>query len=222
MTAVDEVTADGVDFVFNTPNENSRPGYLRMGWSTVGRVPIVAHVGGPASVLRIRTARVPAERWPVPTAAGAPAPVLLADPRVADLLAAIGPPDRLRTARTPAFLRWRYGLAALGYRAIAVDDDPAAGLAIFRVRRRGAATEAGVSDLLVPLGAERARRHLLGRVARETRADYAIHVGRPSLRAGYLPLPRQGPILTWRRLADTGNPPALSDFDLSLGDVELL
>ena len=73
------------------------------------------------------------------------------------LLAAIGPPDRLRTARTPAFLRWRYGLAALGYRAIAVDDDPAAGLAIFRVRRRGAATEAGVSDLLVPLGAERAR-----------------------------------------------------------------
>ena len=31
LTAVDELIAEGVDFVFNTPNANSRPGYLRMG-----------------------------------------------------------------------------------------------------------------------------------------------------------------------------------------------
>jgi hypothetical protein len=119
-------------------------------------------------------------------------------------------------------LRWRYGLDALGYRAIALDDDPASGLAIFRVRRRGDATEAGISDVIVPQGADAARRRLLALVARRTGADYAIRVGRPSLRAGYVPFPRQGPILTWRPLADQARPPALGDLDLSLGDVELL
>ena len=41
----------------------------------------------------------------------APRPrTLLADARVADLLAALGAPRGLRTARTAAYLRWRYGL----------------------------------------------------------------------------------------------------------------
>ena len=222
LTAVDDLTADGVDFVFNTPNASSRPGYLRMGWSTVGRVPIVARVGGLASAFRLRASRVPAELWPLATNAGTVASEVLADARVHDLLAAVGPPTRLRTAKTAEYLRWRYGLAALGYRAIAIDGDPAAGLAIFRVRRRGAATEAGVSEVIVPAGAAGTRRQLLGLVARETGADYAIRVGRPIPRAGYLPFPRQGPILTWRPLADPASPPRLRDLDLSLGDVELL
>jgi GNAT superfamily N-acetyltransferase len=222
LTAVEALAAEGVDFVFNTPNAQSRPGYLRMGWSTVGRLPIVARVRGVPSALRMRASRVPAERWPVVTAAGAPAGLLLADARVGELLGAVGPADGLRTARTPAYLRWRYGLVALGYRAIAIDDDPAAGLAVFRVRRRGDATEAGVSDLLVPHGAPDRARRLLQMIGRQTGADYTIRVGRPMLRAGYLPLPRQGPILTWRPLADPAPVPDLRDLDLSLGDVELL
>ena len=92
---------------------------------------------------------------------------------------------------------------------------------MFRVRRRGDATEAGVSDVLVP-GAPAARRRLLRLVARQTGADYAIRVGRPMPRAGYVPFPRQGPILTWRPLADPRRRPHLRDLDLSLGDVELL
>jgi GNAT superfamily N-acetyltransferase len=222
ITAIEELTTEGVDFVFNTPNDNSRPGYLRMGWSTVGRLPIVVRVGGLSRALRMRASRVPAERWPVATTAGMPAGELLADPRVGELVAAVGPPARLRTARTLAYLRWRYGLPALGYRAIAIDNDPASGLAVFRVRRRGDATEADVSDVLVPLGATATRRRLLRLVARESGADYAIRVGRPMLRAGFVPLPRQGPILTWRPLADPAPPPRLRDLDLSLGDVELL
>ena len=40
--------------------------------------------------------------------------------------------------------------------------------------------------------------------------------------AGFLPFPRQGPLLTWRPLADRAPVPALADLDLALGDVELL
>jgi hypothetical protein len=222
LTAVEELTAEGVDFVFNTPNAQSRPGYLRMGWSTVGRLPLVVRVAGITSALRMRASRVPAERWPVATTVGVDAASSLADDRVGDLLASVGPPTGFRTARTVEYLRWRYGLAALGYRAIALDNDPAAGLAVFRLRRRGDAVEVGVSDVLVPHAAAGAARHLLRAVARDTGADYAVRVGRPLLRAGFIPFPRQGPLLTWRPLADRSAAPARGDLDLALGDVELL
>lgn len=30
----------GVDFIFNTPNKSSKPGYLKMGWSSMGRMKV--------------------------------------------------------------------------------------------------------------------------------------------------------------------------------------
>jgi hypothetical protein len=222
MTAVDELTRESVDFVFNTPNDNSRPGYLRMGWTIVGRLPLVVRVASISSAARMRASRVPAERWPVPTTAGSEAASVLGDSRVGALLESAPGPSGLRTARTPEYLRWRYGLPALGYRAIALDDDPAAGIAVFRLRRRGHAVEAGISDVIVPAGAGAAARGLVRAVARQTGADYAIQVGRPELRSGFVPFPRQGPLLTWRILADQSPPPARHDLELSLGDVELL
>ena len=39
LHALDELVAEGVEFVFNTPNEQSRPGYLKMGWQVVGQLP---------------------------------------------------------------------------------------------------------------------------------------------------------------------------------------
>ena len=225
MTGVETLIDAGVDFVFNTPNANSRPGYLRMGWSEVGRLPLVVRVAGIPSVLRMRESRVAAQRAPIATSAGMPAGELLADARVPALLDALAPPRGLRTARTAAYLRWRYGLAALGYRAVAVDDDPGAGVAVFRLRQRGRAVEAGISEVLVPAESAAAERRLLRMVAREAAADYAIRVGGTdarTLRAGFVPFPRQGPILTWRPLADRAAPPALRDLDLALGDVELL
>jgi hypothetical protein len=224
MTGVEAMTAEGVDFVFNTPNANSRPGYLRMGWSDVGRLPLVVRVAGIASALRMRESRVAAQRHPLETTAGAPAAQLLDDARVAALVDALGPPRGLRTARTAAYLRWRYGLAALGYRAIAIDDDPGAGLAVFRLRQRGRAVEAGVSEVLVPGNGAAAERHLLRMIARQARADYAVRVStdRLAIRSGYVPFPRQGPRLTYRPLADSRPAPTLDDLDLALGDVELL
>jgi GNAT superfamily N-acetyltransferase len=31
---------EGIDFIFNTPNKISKPGYLKMGWEQVGRLPV--------------------------------------------------------------------------------------------------------------------------------------------------------------------------------------
>ena len=43
-----------VDLVFNTPNGKSGPGYLKLGWREVGRVPVAVRVRRP---LRLLTAR---------------------------------------------------------------------------------------------------------------------------------------------------------------------
>jgi hypothetical protein len=223
-TAVDALTAEGVDFVFNTPNDQSLPGYLRMGWFEVGRLPLEARVSKVAGLWRMRSARAPAERWPVATDAGTDASTVLAHDGVGRLLEGLAAPAGLRTATTVDYLRWRYGWRALGYRAVAVDDDPAAGLAVFRLRKRGGATEAGVSELLAPPGTDAVRR-LLRAVRREAGADYVIRLGRAGriLPAdGFVPLPRHGPVLTYRPLADGSPPPTLRDLDMRLGDVELL
>ncbi|UJP64160.1 GNAT family N-acetyltransferase [Mongoliitalea daihaiensis] len=37
---VQECTDSKVDFIFNTPNKQSMPGYLKLGWEHVGRIPV--------------------------------------------------------------------------------------------------------------------------------------------------------------------------------------
>ena len=155
---------------------------------------------------------------------GVDAPTLLADDGVGRSARRARPrPPGCAPRRRAEYLRWRYGLPALGYRALAVDDDPAAGLAVFRLRRRGGAAEAGVSELLVPAAGRDGARRLLRAVAREAGADYVIRLGRagrcsaPRLRAASPPGP------------DPHVPPARRprrrrrrsrDLDLALGDVE--
>lgn len=221
LHALGEMAGDGVDLVFNTPNAKSRPGYLTMGWSELGRLPVAVVPRSPAALVRMARARVPAERWSEPSTAGRPAVDVLATQGVEELLASRPPPRSLRTNATAAFVQWRYGFAPLAYRAVTLGADAAEGLAVFRVRRRGGAREAAVCLMLAPAAEQRAERALARAVVRASGADYAIRLGGGALRGGYVRLPGQGPVLTWR--AVQGEPPGgqLADWDLALGDVEL-
>lgn len=73
IEAVADLTRSGDAFVFNTPNDQSRPGYLSMGWSIVRRVPVAVLPRGVEGVRRMRSARVPAQLWSQDTGAGLPA-----------------------------------------------------------------------------------------------------------------------------------------------------
>jgi GNAT superfamily N-acetyltransferase len=221
--ALSDLADDGVDFVFNTPNDQSRPGYLKMGWEVVGRPPVMVTPSGPVGIARLARARTAAELWSESSTAGASATEVLAQAGAEALVDAIAAPTTLATNRTIDFLRWRYGLEELHYRAITLGRDPAEGIAIFRVRRRGAAHEATVTELLVPAGtgAGRAKRKLLRRVVRRSNAHYAIVGHDPALLATpAAPLPNQGPILTWREVTD-GHKPSLDAWTLTMGDMEL-
>lgn len=219
LGALERLKSDGARFVFNTPNSQSRPGYLKMGWQVVGRVPLAARPGGLRGMARMSGARVPADLWSVETAGGDPAAAVLHDSRsVSELLASQPRTEALVTRRSAEYLRWRYGFAPLQYRAIAIDDDAAHGLAIFRVRQRGTARETALCEVLVPGDDRRSGRRLVHQVARAVGTDYVLRVARRD--DACLPLPRLGPFLTCRPLGHDA-PPA-RDWDLTLGDVELL
>lgn len=220
LQAIDELATEGVDFVFNTPNDQSRPGYLKMGWQVVGRLPTLVRPTRWRHVARIAQARVPADRWSTPSRAGEDASDVLADASaVGELLAARGPAVGMRTAVSQEYLRWRFGTPLLGYRAIVAGRGVAHGLALFRIRARGPAREAALVAVLTRAGDRRTESELVRAVARAADADYVLALGAgPFAPGGFVRLPRTGPLLTWRSVVAEA-PPAR--WDLTLGDIEL-
>jgi hypothetical protein len=217
---VDELKSEGVDWVFNTPNDQSLPGYLTMGWRRVGRLPLLLRPASVGVVPRLAAARVPADLWSLPTSAGEdPASVLTESGELDELMASQPPSSGVQTLRTADYVRWRYALGPVAYRAFLPTSSLRDGAAFFRLRQRGSTTEVTIGDVLVP-GGDRRSAGRLGRLALEAAGgDYAIVLGSARSR-GWFRVPRMGPVLTWRALADTDGP-ELGQWKLSAGDIEL-
>jgi asparagine synthase (glutamine-hydrolysing) len=222
LHALEELRSQGVDFVFNTPNDQSRPGYFKMGWQPIGVLMPWIRPGDVRSLPKIAQARAAAGYWGENSTVGRSAAEAFADDdAVASLLEASDiRDDRIRTDRSPEYLRWRYPMSNLGYRVITLGDDVAEGAACFRLRRRGASLEATVGDVLVPGNDPSGRRALLGEIARRSGADYVLMLG-ASVRDRFVPLVGQGPTLVWRGLRHAEKP-AGHEWALSMGDIELL
>ena len=218
MGALDELVEEGVDFVFNTPNDQSRPGYLKMGWQVIGRPPVRVRPAGIGGLARLARARVPAAKWSEPAAFGQSAPDAFADTTELEELVETFVADGLTTNRSPAYLQWRFGFAPLHYRVVRRGDRLRDGFAVVRLRRRGGAVEGTVCELVVHPGDRRAVGELLDQVEG---ADYLLVAGRFSpWQGGLWPLPHQGPQVTWRAV-NQAEPPTLGGWNLTLGDLEL-
>jgi GNAT superfamily N-acetyltransferase len=219
-----------VDLVFNTPNGKSGPGYLKLGWREVGRVPVAVRVRRPLRLLTSRRAR-PGGPAPAPPVTAGPAAAALEDTdAVAALLGREPTPGGLATPRTVEYLRWRYGAAPLlGYRAVTEErGGELAGLALFRVRPRGGLWESTVAEVLAAGDPATARR-LLRRVAGAAPVDHlTLHapagspLARAARRCGYLPSPAGIRLVANPRTAGIDpDPTRLDAWALSLGDLEV-
>jgi len=216
MTAVSQLTSDGVGFVFNTPNDRSWPGYQKMGWVEATRPAVQVRPASLLKALRLGGARVAAEKWADPVGNAPRAGALLEAHRdPIERLLSERQREAFETDRSTSYLNWRYGLKSLGYQALALSRDPAEGIVIYRVRRRGSAVEASICELLVPAGQLGARRQLVKLALRDSGADFALAGGEPS-RSGLVTVPKLGPRLTLRTLAETPSSPSMR-----LGDLEL-
>jgi GNAT superfamily N-acetyltransferase len=218
-----------VDLVFNTPNGKSGPGYLKLGWQEVGRVPVAVRVRRPLRLMTARGAR-PGGPGPPPVAARPATEALADEAAVAGLLAREPALGGLATPRTAEYLRWRYGAAPLlGYRAITEErSGELVGMALFRIRPRGRLWESTVTEVLAG-GDPVTGRQLLHRVARSAAVDHLTLLapaGTPlawaARRGGFLPSPAGILLVANPRTAGLSpDPTRLDAWALSLGDLEV-
>lgn len=223
--ALEASKADGIDAVFNTPNDQSRPGYLKMKWKIVGRVPIVVRPRTPLALTTMLRSRTSAEKWGQPTSVGEDPSGLFDSSALTELEALTRSSTTwpiIHTETTQRYLRWRTGFGPLACRVMPLGDTLADGLIIFRLRQRGQLRQLSILETVLPPGqSERRVRSTISHLLRATKADVALATAASTgIAHGMVPLPRSGPVLTWRPLANLVLP-AQSDLGLSLGSVEL-
>jgi hypothetical protein len=224
-----------VDLVFNTPNEKSLPGYLRLGWRLVEQLRPSVRVRKPLRVARaFRTLRMleGGSRPGAPPVDGEPAAAVLQDDQAMSLIvAAAQEEDRLHTPRDLPFLRWRYGAAPnLDYWAVRVERAGSLqGMALFRVRPRGILWETAVVDVLVPRGDVRTASRLLREVILAADVDHvscrfptASTAARAARRHGFVPAPTTAPFVVNPLSAGLRPDPVVAtSWALTLGDLEV-
>ena len=211
LAAIDAATDDGVHLIFNTPNPRSGAGYLKMGWSEVGKL---APLASPATGF-LRRGGNPEE---LPNPSDFIAPVVPVGTRMT--------PDReplgLRTPRSPEYHTWRFRSHPTA-RYVQVDRGDAT--AIARLAFRGTRRELLVSDVYGD-----GMRQAINRCRSTARTSYIgafFSKGSPeraaATRAGLVTVPRTGLTLMARPLRDLGiDVTRASMWDLSLSDLELL
>ncbi|HEU0042445.1 MAG TPA: GNAT family N-acetyltransferase [Jiangellaceae bacterium] len=231
---VDELNGEA-DLIFNTPNANSLPGYLRMGWQSVGIMPVLIRpVDWSAFARGFRSAghgQAPgdvAARCPLQAAA-----LVFDDPRLPLLLgaAAAGPEEtRLHTHRSLDFLRWRYAQApGLDYRVITAESgSDLDGVAFGRLRRRGVLLEFTLADVITRPGDVSTARRLLRAARRSGCHHVATHLApataaRSAARTtGFMRAPGTGMHLVARPLTPVRpDPLSPQSWRLALGDLEV-
>lgn len=238
--AIKDVKADGVDFIFNTPNDASRPGYLKMGWNTVGRpAPLVKILNYRRFVTglvrskllnRIRGDFAPGEfyRQSEPEDMSR----LVADSRFEDLMVSdtLISGNVLRTIRTPEYFDWRFRRhPTIRYRSTVVEQGGRIdGCAVFRTNTRFGLKEVVMSELMMAREDSGIPLQVIRQLAGDLNADYIISYARPGspqyagLRAnGFRGMPGQGINMVANPLGKPmGELGDLSNWGVTLGDLE--
>jgi hypothetical protein len=224
-----------VDLVFNTPNPNSLPGYLKMGWQVAGRIPVSVRVVRPARFLAGKLRRGRPDRAPSgrPAVSAPTAGEVLADGRgIGALLEASEVPGPgYATPRSVEYLRWRYGSAPqLGYHGVLFEDagEPI-GVALFRLRAEGSLWGLSVGDVVVRPGDVQTAGRLLRAARRSADVAYAaaaFPAGSSAARAHRGPTTIRAPhgmtfVVNPLRSDLEPDPRQLSSWALSTGDVEV-
>lgn len=242
---VNDVSRDGADLIFNTPNFYSLPGYLKLGWQRVAKVQLMIRVMN-FSRFALGLAMYGLGRQPESSELGQVAFFRVEPTPVAALLERRDVVEKLLeqdwtvsrqsnhivTTRTWEYLRWRYAdHPTIPYWAMTIEDGSGLrGVAICRTNIRFGLKEIILCELLLRQTGQDAGRELLDRLRTSVKADYLIaHFSSGSAyrrllkNNGFRIVPRQGIEFTARILADDlpRDPLCFDSWALTMGDLEL-
>jgi GNAT superfamily N-acetyltransferase len=233
----DQLKTDGCALVFNTPNRLSRPGYLKLGWHDVGRVPLMVRPIKPTRIVwgAIGGSSDRVDSTPPESFVGKPTiETMLDDPEFDSFLNNLYRGEkRLHTWRTNTFLRWRYlEIPSIQYHARWEVNGESGAAVVFRVRRRKKLTELSLAEVLVSsdiTGEQRGVR-LIRDLMGEIDAEISAAVAAPPTperkvlrKCGFFPARWFGPRMTVRPLTQLSeaDPKRWPSWRPSLGDLEL-
>lgn len=212
-TGLDALREQEFGFVFNTPNDQSRPGYLKMGWETAGRVGFGFAIRSTRSLPKVLRSRTAAQKPSIATPdLGVDVTEGLSMIRSEEVLSPQPTQHRvvLRTAHTLKSLHWRFAQGPLAYRWL--PTGPGEGC-IVRLRERGPSRELLVA--LVLGTSEAAAWDVVKDAMQQVSADYCLTpAGFGSSRV----ISRLGPTLALR---DLNISPTADAFAWSPGDIEV-
>lgn len=239
--AIRELRNEGVELIFNSPNEVSLRGYAKLGWESLEPRTLCFLTRDDERFLTARAGnrRPRSEEGAAWGACFGPEFLEWHDFRRGTgdgLEALVASNERarsrhgLRTDRTIRYLDWRYGTHPHVRYAVygTSDSDGLSGAAILRSNRRAGLDEAVIAELFVRTGTSHAYASLLDSVLRVLRADYAVAHFHPSSReaeavasCGCRTIEGEAIALVAHPLANAGETARPPRLDLSLGDLEL-
>jgi N-acetylglutamate synthase-like GNAT family acetyltransferase len=221
--------ASGVQLVFNTPNQKSAPGYLKMGWVKAGNFPVTIRVVRPLKI--VSNVISPNGRHSGSQSDGSVS-AYLKHPGLPGLLAA-----QLRkngtdfvTPHTPQSLAWRYAdVPVVKYFAAAVEkQDQLQSLFFYRIKGTRFGTEFRITDIFTSGDHDpKALKDLVKLKAGAHHADFitAGSLSSPNPLAGIFSVSSKkfGPLVTIREIqkVDKNDFCSFTNWHPSLGDLEL-
>lgn len=230
MTLLEKCRKEGDDLIFNTPNTQSKPGYLKMGWSEVGKLPVRIKVRKPVAMamnyLRNETPRVPRVDKSLPIFN-----LTTALKNFDDSIARYPRPSGIFTPKNKTFLQWRYINCPIQHYYGYVEGEDQQMLCIFYPKPQRFGIELRLCEVRAnsPFAMKRMKRamRLIERTFNPVYwsvANLGDSVMKDALKESGFGRPRQiGPILTLNRLQPQLQEDWLSiqPWDATLGDLEL-
>ena len=244
--AIADVKKDAVQFIFNTPNRNSLPGYLKMGWAIVDKLPLYFKITSPFTFI-LKAMGLLKRKTAVP--------------EVIDKNDFFGKEvydwneflekhreeirgviegwekarkpggGRYRTARDLAYFDWRYGKHPyISYKVHASRDERGlAGFVIMRPNYRNGLKEVVIAEMYLREHRADLAQRLLGGLRGNIRAEYLVtHFSDGTIekdmlgKAGFLRLPFKRMTFTVLPLQpDRSDATRAANWDLSMGDLEV-
>lgn len=205
---------DGVQFIFNTPNASSRPGYIKMGWMDIGRLPVRFSIG--RFTLFQKAPQI--DSFDVSNA-------IAQIPADAFHEMLLGPDHFMRTNYSSEYLLWRYAANPnVRYGGYGAEAGKGWVLYLFRLKPGRLGTELRICDILLSKMADRRKAcRVFGNLASRLNPGWISCAPSPEVTIPELGLILPvGPRVTVRNLnLENHQLPSFDQWAPSLGDMEV-
>ena len=210
LQLIAERTEAGDDFIFNTPNEQSKPGYLKMGWREVGKLPVALRLNRPFHLLTRKLGLI----GPAQEVAETELEAYRTSFDWGMWEEGAGPQVRgWSTAFRDDYLTWRYrDCPVASYLPV---GEPGKYLLVVHPKATALGLEFRIVQAWIAAGELGAARSALRQLRRQFRPDYTSIAPGSGLDRGLSWLTRPfGPVLTFRELTFSA-PPVLGSGGIS-------